>query len=165
MSRLLLYVRIPLLAEYHIFINSLVDEHPPKSHPPNMMMFRTVLAILAISTATVYADDDSSSRLRGAVAIPELIGAEELVDVESPCIGCCTYYGPKKDNCSSTKYCSLPVGSCRMTNQAIGACATKHVACVFENDPQCGCDGKTYASKCMATGNGVNIKHRGACRK
>ena len=129
-------------------------------------MFRTLLVTLAISTATVYANEDGSNSLRGAIAIPELIGAEELADVGSPCIGCCTYYGVGRDNCQKVgNFCSLPIGQCRKTGQAIGACEASYADCVFEFDPVCGCDGKSYDDKCLAKMAGVNLAHMGKCKK
>lgn len=131
-----------------------------------MLSLRAVFTTLFIfGMTTIYANEDGSSSLRGAV--PDLIGAEQLssnVGEGAVCVGCCTYYGVGRDNCPNTQYCSLPVRSCNKKNQAIGVCQTKHVACVFEDDPQCGCDGNTYASKCMAQGSGVNIAYRGKCR-
>jgi hypothetical protein len=56
-----------------------------------MMMIRIVVTALAV--ATVYATtEQQESRdgtlLRGSAIIPELIGAEQLVDVEAHCVGC-----------------------------------------------------------------------------
>ena len=51
------------------------------------MMISALLTLLTFSMATAYnPEEDGSSRLRGA--IPELIGADQLADVEGRCVGC-----------------------------------------------------------------------------
>jgi hypothetical protein len=59
-----------------------------------MMMIRIALTTLAISVAAVYAAEQQDAvssdgaHLRGGAIVPELIGAEQLVDVEAHCVGC-----------------------------------------------------------------------------
>ncbi len=56
-----------------------------------MMMIRIVLSALAMAAAyatTEQQDGRDGTLLRGSAIIPELIGAEQLVDVEARCVGC-----------------------------------------------------------------------------
>lgn len=75
-----------------------------------MMTIRNLLlATLAISmTATVYATEhQEGTLLRGGAGgiTPELIGAEQLVDVEGRCVGCQPNYCYAERGAVADYYC------------------------------------------------------------
>jgi hypothetical protein len=73
-----------------------------------MMMFRNLLATLAISLTAVYAtEQQDGTLLRGGAGgiTPELIGAEQLVDVEGRCVGCQPDYCYPERGAVADYYC------------------------------------------------------------
>ncbi len=142
------------------------------------MMIRTVLMSL-VSIVVVYATEqhgDGGTLLRGAGGnIPELIGAEQLVDVDAVCVGCkkprqasCTYnFKFQTGNCPIGNYCAIGKGTCLdvgVRNQS-GVCKPMPMSCPANKyEMVCGCDGSTWSSPCEAAKFGMNIAHNGVCR-
>src|SRR5262249_6678869 len=66
--------------------------------------------------------------------------------------------------CDEGLFCYPPQGSCNATLQG-GRCVLKQKAsaCDGEVGSMCGCDGKTYASECLARVSNVGVAKVGAC--
>ncbi len=140
-----------------------------------MMMIRTVLVTLVSITAVYATEQHGGTLLRGAGGnIPELLGAEQLVDVDAVCVGCkkprktsCTYeFKFGTDNCPSG-YCNIGKGTCLDTgvSKTSGVCKPMPSSCpANQNEMVCGCDGSTWSSPCMAAKFGVNVAYNGVCK-
>jgi hypothetical protein len=141
-----------------------------------MMMIRTLLMTL-VSIVVAYATEQHGGNLlRGAGGnIPELLGAEQLVDVDAVCVGCkkprqssCTYeFKFGTDNCPMSYYCDIGKGTCLDTGVAKvrGVCKLMSRSCpANEYNMVCGCDGSTWTSPCEAAKFGENIAYNGVCR-
>lgn len=61
--------------------------------------------------------------------------------------------------CGTGDFCSKPDGKC----DAEGICTQRPVLCPPDATPVCGCDGKTYGSRCEAFLAGVDVNHAGKC--
>lgn len=129
-----------------------------------MMMIRTILTLVSIA-AVQAAGQDYGTLLRGAGGnIPELLGAEELVESSKSC----TYeteFGT--DNCPSGNYCHIGKGTCMDTGvfKQRGVCKPMPRSCpANQYEMVCGCDGSTWSSPCMAAKFGFNIAHNGVCK-
>jgi hypothetical protein len=134
-----------------------------------MMMIRTVLMTL-VGIAAVYAtEQQGGTLLRGAGGnIPELLGAEELIDVEAG-EKSCTYepFTFGSDNCPVGYYCNIGKGKCVYTGVAKvrGVCKPSPTSCPANgNNKVCGCDRSTWKSPCEAAKFGENIAYDGVCR-
>lgn len=62
--------------------------------------------------------------------------------------------------CQAGEYCK--VQDCT-EDPATAVCEAMPETCSGQFDPQCGCDGKTYANACYAAQEGVSIRHPGEC--
>jgi hypothetical protein len=70
------------------------------------------------------------------------------------------------DNCSNTwdcegdEMCVKEIGRC---TDSWGKCEKIPTDCETVEEPVCGCDGMSYANKCIAMQNVQNILHNGVC--
>lgn len=62
--------------------------------------------------------------------------------------------------CPGGQFCSKPAGNCG----GMGKCSKYPDFCGRALDPVCGCDGKDWASPCVAALSGVNVAKSGACK-
>lgn len=65
--------------------------------------------------------------------------------------------------CETNQFCKFSDGSCGEAD-GFGECTDKPEMCTKIYQPVCGCDGKTYASSCVANSTGHSVKHEGACK-
>jgi hypothetical protein len=73
--------------------------------------------------------------------------------------------GRRGDVCPTDEYCLYkPADMCGRAD-ATGVCTKieRDVVCDAIYAPVCGCDGKTYASECVASRAGVSVDHAGEC--
>lgn len=67
------------------------------------------------------------------------------------------------ETCGPHAYCAYADFSCGLSDDP-GACTPIPTSCTTaQNDPVCGCDGKTYPSSCAAAHAGVDTKSTGPC--
>ncbi len=66
--------------------------------------------------------------------------------------------------CGTGSFCQMKPGTCKVVDNQ-GTCASIPVRCTRERRPVCGCDGKTYVNDCLRLTAGVNLDHKGACKK
>ena len=66
-------------------------------------------------------------------------------------------------NCETGLFCKYTIeANCGAADQT-GICETKPEICTAIYAPVCGCDGKTYASECVANSKGVSVQAQGEC--
>ena len=63
------------------------------------------------------------------------------------------------DACGDEAYCRRKTGQC----SSRGHCAALPEACAAIDNPVCGCDGRTYGSRCDAARTGVSVAQAGPC--
>jgi hypothetical protein len=63
--------------------------------------------------------------------------------------------------CNAGEFCDLGA-SCQMPD-AMGTCKPVPQACTREFRPVCGCDGRTYPTRCVANSSSVSVLHDGEC--
>jgi len=108
-----------------------------------------------IHGTTMYQFPDSDT----SIIVPRL-GCADSYDVVvgllgEPATDACDALIP----CPQDHYCHRMKGDCG----GVGQCKPKPVACTFELDPVCGCDGVTYSNSCIANGFDAPIACRGVC--
>ncbi|KAL3810733.1 hypothetical protein ACHAXA_003343 [Cyclostephanos tholiformis] len=132
------------------------------------MMIQTLLTTLVTIAATYAAEQHDGILLRGAGGnIPDLLGAEKLVDVGAKKNKKnCTYFSPGSDDCPVGNYCDIGKGTCMDTGvlKQRGVCKPMPSKCPTNKlNMVCGCDGSTWSSPCEAAKFAMNIKHMGVC--
>ena len=68
--------------------------------------------------------------------------------------------------CNENEYCLIPDGRCYNSDENDFLYGTCHVVthrCTREYKPVCGCNGRSYANRCIALSNGVSVKHNRPC--
>ena len=69
--------------------------------------------------------------------------------------------GLRGEGCDPDAYCDYTDG-CGAADQG-GVCRTRPEVCTQVWAPVCGCDGRTYASDCVAAAAGVDVASEGEC--
>jgi hypothetical protein len=65
------------------------------------------------------------------------------------------------DDCAAGAFCDFGlIGAC---GEAAGTCEAIPAACTQDFTPVCGCDGMTYANRCMANAAGESVASVGEC--
>lgn len=67
--------------------------------------------------------------------------------------------------CADGLFCSFPPSAHCGETDAPGRCTKKPEICTKIYQPVCGCDGKTYASPCVAANAGQSVAKTGECSK
>lgn len=65
--------------------------------------------------------------------------------------------------CTEDEFCDYDAEANCGRADAPGVCRSKPTACTREYMPVCGCDGQTYATRCVANAAGVAVEHEGEC--
>ncbi|HYP74866.1 MAG TPA: Kazal-type serine protease inhibitor domain-containing protein [Polyangiaceae bacterium] len=65
--------------------------------------------------------------------------------------------------CPEKQFCSYPLSAKCGAGDMAGTCQPVPEMCTMEFAPVCGCDGKTYATTCVASRSGVSVAKTGAC--
>ncbi len=64
--------------------------------------------------------------------------------------------------CAADEYCAHDLGLCGRGSKP-GACMRRSAPCEGSLAPVCGCDGKVYASECVAHAGGIDLATLGGC--
>jgi hypothetical protein len=70
--------------------------------------------------------------------------------------------GPSLPGCPGETFCEYPAAMCVHIGAMDGECVAPPTGCTG-TDPQCGCDGATYADPCERLEAGMALDHPGAC--
>jgi len=65
--------------------------------------------------------------------------------------------------CAEKQFCSYALSAKCGAGDMSGTCQPIPELCTMEFAPVCGCDGKTYATTCVASRVGVSVAQQGAC--
>jgi hypothetical protein len=65
--------------------------------------------------------------------------------------------------CPEKQFCSFPLSAKCGAGDMAGTCQPIPDLCTMEFAPVCGCDGKTYATACVAGRSSVSVAKAGAC--
>lgn len=65
--------------------------------------------------------------------------------------------------CDTGEYCDFPVGGACGRNGSAGVCRPRPELCTREYMPVCGCDGRTWPTRCVAATQGVDAVSDGPC--
>lgn len=66
--------------------------------------------------------------------------------------------------CDTGEYCDFPVGGACGESGRAGVCRPRPELCTREYMPVCGCDGRTWPTRCVAASQGVDAVSDGPCR-
>jgi hypothetical protein len=67
------------------------------------------------------------------------------------------------DTCSADEYCAYAAGQYCGAADAQATCQTRPEICTADENPVCGCDGKTYSNACVAAAAGTGVNTEGPC--
>lgn len=104
---------------------------------------------------SVVADEGGSDPDESEEIPDEKVDENEQQDVDFIWDNCSNNW-----DCESDEMCVKETGRC---SDSWGKCEKTPKDCDAIDEPVCGCDGISYANKCMAMQNVQNIKYNGVC--
>lgn len=63
------------------------------------------------------------------------------------------------EQCAADEYCQRPLGFC----STAGNCEIKPTTCSDDLQTVCGCDGKSYRNRCVASSHNVSVERANLC--